>query len=348
MANLLDHQLASVKDQLGWSEIFSCQLKHDGSDRRYYRISHQTRPTRATLASKVIMQLGDEDKKNLQANRLEWIAIRDYLEQNGFLVPKLLATMPNTGLLVTSDLGDQTLADRIQQSEDPTTDIWHHYSQAIKIIERFLRLIPAPHQLWSSRVFDFDKFRQEITFFSQHFLKHYDLIPNPLEEAQVNREADILCRKAASASSFFTHRDFHSRNLMVTRDGLAIIDFQDARKGPSTYDLISLCFDPYVNITLNQRLALFQHGLTSVLERDSSGAHLWPYVLFQRQLKAIGSYSYLTNIVKRGSYLQYITPALQVLIHYRNRMTELPFLADTLIDRIAKFANTLTANKEWP
>jgi aminoglycoside/choline kinase family phosphotransferase len=114
------------------------------------------------------------------------------------------------------------------------------------------------------------------------------------------------------------HRDFHSLNVMVKNGTLAVIDFQDARIGPSAYDLVSLCFDSYVPFNNEQRMELMQNGIKHIgkklgAEMQKEVEAHWKPMLLQRQLKAIGSFGYLTMVKKRGDYLKYVRPALATL-----------------------------------
>jgi hypothetical protein len=105
---------------------------------------------------------------------------------------------------------------------------------------------------------------------------------------------------------------------MLKEQDLAIIDFQDARLGPATYDLVSLCFDSYIPLTESERIDLLNLGL-GVLRRQLPNLSTqeledgWRPMLLQRQLKALGSFSFLTNKKFRGNYLAYVSPALQTL-----------------------------------
>jgi aminoglycoside/choline kinase family phosphotransferase len=105
---------------------------------------------------------------------------------------------------------------------------------------------------------------------------------------------------------------------MVQNGKLAVIDFQDARLGPPSYDLVSLCFDSYVPFSATLRGSLMEAGLKRFgeLVPKSTIAEVretWKPMLVQRQLKAIGSFGFLTIDKKRGDYLKYVIPAVGTL-----------------------------------
>ena len=148
-----------------------------------------------------------------------------------------------------------------------------------------------------------------------------------------------LAQFLSQDSKWFVHRDYHSRNIMVKDDRLALIDFQDARLGPASYDLVSLCFDSYVPLSMDFRKSVFDKGVAEIaaqggVEASASILTYFRPMLLQRQLKAIGSFGYLTKEKKRGDYLKYVTPALQTLdpdLIFDDRW---PFLSKTLIQLI--------------
>ncbi len=126
---------------------------------------------------------------------------------------------------------------------------------------------------------------------------------------------------------------------MVTNSKLAVIDFQDARLGPPTYDLVSLCFDSYIPFKPSERAALLESIISRITEqvptlnRKDLLLEAGP-MLLQRQLKAIGSFGYLTVEKNRGNYLKYIVPALQTMQEDFVFHEKWPFLSQELLRQI--------------
>ena len=125
----------------------------------------------------------------------------------------------------------------------------------------------------------------------------------------------------------------------MLKDGsLYVIDFQDARLGPCSYDLVSLCFDSYVPLSLESRLGLVADALTMVGKtlhprvakqlRES-----WRPMLLQRQLKALGSFAYLTRL-GRQNYLKYIPEATAILSELDLFDSRWPFLSKEFLQSI--------------
>ena len=97
--------------------------------------------------------------------------------------------------------------------------------------------------------FDRDKLMWELNFFVKHFLEAYRGVVDPggAREA-LSEEWLAIADELAGEPRVLCHRDYHSRNLMLHDRRLYIIDFQDARMGPDTYDLASLLRDSYVDL----------------------------------------------------------------------------------------------------
>ncbi|PYR53881.1 MAG: hypothetical protein DMF91_27700 [Acidobacteria bacterium] len=119
--------------------------------------------------------------------------------------------------------------------------------------------------------------------------------------AELAAEPRVLC-----------HRDYHSRNLMLHQDSLYIIDFQDARMGPDTYDLVSLLRDSYVDIkdaAVDELIAYFL-ALKGVQD-DQEFRRRFDVMALQRNLKALGTFGYQTATRRNPVYIQYIPRTLR-------------------------------------
>jgi aminoglycoside/choline kinase family phosphotransferase len=124
-----------------------------------------------------------------------------------------------------------------------------------------------------------------------------------------------IVQELAADPRVLCHRDYHSRNLMLHDESLYIIDFQDARMGPDTYDLASLLRDSYVDIPdrdLDELLAYF----LALSGRQSDGhagefRRRFDLMALQRNLKALGTFGYQTATRRNPVYIQYIPRTLR-------------------------------------
>lgn len=321
-------------------------LAGDGSDRCYYRLTSPDLPINSdsnALPSLVLMQLSGSDAAALKSGGYEWIKIAEILGAKGIKVPRVIATVPDHAALIIEDYGDvmleSVIIEKVEQNDFAT--ITNLYRSCFENLATFLAITPAAGEVWTKRSFDEERFIWELNFFVAKFLEPVTkIVLNSAERQQFSREISSLAKFLAARSKFFVHRDFHSRNVMVCNGKLAILDFQDARLGPPSYDLVSLCFDSYVPFNRDLRHDLLSQAI-AIFEKSSgkqvaeSVREEWKPMLLQRQLKAIGSFGFLTIDKNRGNYLKYVQPALRTIIEQNLQDDRWPFVSGTLIERIA-------------
>jgi aminoglycoside/choline kinase family phosphotransferase len=165
--------------------------------------------------------------------------------------------------------------------------------------------------------FDVEKLNWELEFFATYFVQGYRGVPlGASERAALSEEWQAIVHELAAEPRVLCHRDYHSRNLMLREGSLYIIDFQDARMGPDTYDLVSLLRDSYVDIgdrELDELIAYF----LAVKRSDSAAAaddefrRRFDLMALQRNLKALGTFGYQTVTRRNTVYIQYMPRTLR-------------------------------------
>ena len=136
------------------------------------------------------------------------------------------------------------------------------------------------------------------------------------------------------------HRDYHSRNLMLTGGRLCIIDFQDARMGPDTYDLASLLRDSYVDIsgnTLDEFIAYFL-ALKRVTGEDAEFRRRFDVMAVQRNVKALGTFGYQTTSRANPVYIQYMARTLRYTRENLHKYPRFGRLTDILATHVPELA----------
>lgn len=327
--------VSAIAEALGQSRVEVSWLAGDGSDRCYYRIQCDDK-------SFVLMQLSGDDAVQLKNNGYEWVNIGRLLHEHGINAPQTVAQLPDFAALVIEDYGDLMMETQVLSSlakGDRVTAL-KLYRQSFEILSRFLEIKDRGHSNWSDRSFDTHRLNWELHFFQEHFLKNilgwnFTLTEQQAFDAESLRISEFL----ASNSKYFVHRDFHSRNVMITHEKLAVIDFQDARLGPPTYDLVSICFDSYVPLSAAERRTILAEGLNHLVAKNSGLSHKaiseeWGPMLLQRQLKALGSFGYLTTQKNRDNYLKYVPAALETLAAANVGHSQWNFLSIEMIEGI--------------
>jgi aminoglycoside/choline kinase family phosphotransferase len=135
------------------------------------------------------------------------------------------------------------------------------------------------------------------------------------------------------------HRDYHSRNLMYHDERLYIIDFQDARMGPDTYDLVSLLRDSYVDLpeqTVGELMAYFL-ALKGEPDQEEAFRVRFDLMALQRNLKALGTFGYQTTARRNPVYIQYIPRTLRYVRDNLARHERFSRLHDVLAAHVEEF-----------
>ena len=159
-----------------------------------------------------------------------------------------------------------------------------------------------------------DKLTWELDFFLKHYVSAYRnaVMPVPTFEA-TRHECRRIVEELAAERRVLCHRDYHSRNLMLHQGKVYMIDFQDARMGPDTYDLVSLLRDSYVDlndIAVNELIAYFLALAGGTVTEDEFRPR-FDLMALQRNLKALGTFGYQTTARRNPVYIQYIPRTLR-------------------------------------
>jgi aminoglycoside/choline kinase family phosphotransferase len=229
-------------------------------------------------------------------------------------VPAVVGHSDGLGILALQDLGDVTLQAHL--GAGTLTEHASLYRQAVAfvdVLQRRGRELESPEHLPYQIAFDIEKLTWELDYFARHFLEGYrGVILSAAERTALAGEWATIVEELAAEPRVLCHRDYHSRNLMVHEGQLYIIDFQDARLGPDTYDLVSLLRDSYVDVSdreLDELVAYFAalHGIADAVEFRRR----FDLMAVQRNLKALGTFGYQTITRQNPVYIQYIPRTLR-------------------------------------
>ena len=284
-------------------------LTGDASDRRYFRI---------LLADGESLVLALHAAP-IDFRTLPFANVSELLQKVPLPVPAILGHSDSDGVIALQDVGDVTL----QAHVGAATPSEHAaaYRQAVAAIELLQR---RGAELRSDRyvpyriAFDVEKLTCELEFFVRHFIEGYrGATLTAAERSALGTEWATLAEELASEPRVLCHRDYHSRNLMVHGGRVYIVDFQDARLGPDTYDVASLLRDSYVDVTereLDDLIAYFLALRKGTLSRGVADSRLDPgefrrrfdLVAVQRNLKALGTFGHQAAARGNPVYIQYM------------------------------------------
>jgi aminoglycoside/choline kinase family phosphotransferase len=289
---------------LGGSSARVVPLTGDASDRRYYRIIPADGPS-------IVLAL---HAGPIEFATLPFANVAELLRLVPLPVPLVLGHSDHLGILALQDLGDVTLQAHLGAAS-PTQHA-ALYRQAVALVDTLQR---RGTELRSDRyvpygvAFDVEKLTWELEFFVKYFVIGYRGVAlADSERGALLEEWAKIVDELAGEPRVLCHRDYHSRNLMLSDDSLYIIDFQDARMGPDTYDLASLLRDSYVDITDRELDDLIAYFLA--LKGQADGAEYrrrFDLMALQRNLKALGTFGYQTMTRRNPVYIQYMPRTLR-------------------------------------
>ncbi len=283
---------AFVESTLCQGRVVLSALGGDASFRRYFRFNNI-----------IAVDSPPQSQKNK-----EFIAIDEALIEAGIKAPKILAYDLKQGFLIEEDLGTSTFASvAIGDVREA------FYIKAISLLPKIAKVsLELPS-------FDEAFIKMEFGIFLEWLLdKTLHLSLSKGEVAMLDDSLATLIKCCRDQPQVAMHRDFHSRNLMVVGNELAVIDFQDMVKGPITYDAASLICDCYVDLGDDLRAELIAKSFDAL--KNSSLISAWSQDEFnvafnmtslQRHLKVLGIFNRLNLRDGKSGYLKDLPLVMQ-------------------------------------
>ena len=324
----------------------------DASNRRYYRLELDNAP----ISSLILMQLADPERFKVSeeavsgtvadVRELPFLNIQRPLARSGVPVPALHFYDEAAGLLYLEDFGDLTLFHACQR--DRESAVRKYYPLAIDTLVRIhLQLTARGTDADACQAFSRSFDESLLMWEFEHFLEYGIWVrrgKRPMcadDEHEIRNGFSSIAEWLAGQPQVFTHRDYHSRNLMVDGDRLGVIDFQDALLGPATYDLASLLRDSYVALDdgfVDEMIDRYITGMCAGLEPASrerllltdraAFRRLFDFTGIQRNLKAAGRFVYIDRVKGNPKFLADIPRTLD---YVRRNLAKYPELEPLLL-----------------
>ena len=288
-------------------EVKIAPIEKGGSDRKFYRVRCSPEQTL------ILVKYNLEREENRH-----YVQIAKFLVAHGIRVPKIYYHDPDEGLIWIEDLGDEDLFSYRRES-------WlvrrAFYESALDEIARLHRLPDDTSRAIRQDLpaeFNAALYLWEQNYFLENCLGRYF----GMNEAQSRELAALpalreIAERLARLPRVLVHRDFQSQNILLRNGQAYLIDFQGMRPGLVQYDLASLVYDPYVDLSSEEREALIayyreqqiKNGITVNGEFDST----LPLCAMQRLMQALGAYGYLGLVKGRKKFLKHIPAAVKSL-----------------------------------
>jgi aminoglycoside/choline kinase family phosphotransferase len=276
----------------------------DASFRRYFR---------ATVGEGSFIVM---DAPPSHEDVIPFIKVSHLLRDAGVQAPKIHAQQVEKGFLLLCDFGNRPYLESLGRE---TAD--GLYGDALESLIRMKRGVDI--RSCGLPLYDEARLRGEIGLFGEWFLTRLlEREASPAEQAVMEKTWRILVESAMQQPRVCVHRDYHSRNLMITDEhNPGVLDFQDAVVGPITYDLVSLLRDCYVAWPKDRvdawvrryHLRLMDEGLLA--DTDAERFLRWFDLMgLQRHIKVLGIFSRLHLRDGKAAYLKDIPRTLNYVV----------------------------------
>lgn len=328
MVNPPDTRLAALSDwlrlDLGLDVASVLPASSDASFRRYFRAQVGGEPF-------IVM-----DAPPVHEDVRPFIKVAGLLREAGVQAPKIHAQDIGQGFLLLCDFGNRPYLDSL--NEDSVDAL---YGDALDSLAKIKRGVDI--QSCGLPPYDEALLRREMELFPEWYLA--GLLKRPAtgaERAIMEQTWRMLVDSALEQPRVCVHRDYHSRNLMITdKDNPGVLDFQDAVVGPVTYDLVSLLRDCYIvwprqrveGWALGYQRRLLDEGL--IAEADPERFLRWFDLMgLQRHIKVLGIFSRLWLRDGKPGYLGDIPRVLDYVVEAAGRHPDMAEFLDLLQDGI--------------
>jgi len=304
-----------LRGELRWPLARIATASADASFRRYFRVWDRAG------ASCVVMD-APPDKEDIGP----FLKVTRLLAACGVHVPRMEAVDVPRGLILMEDLGSTQMLSELRAGGDPDR-LYGAALAALADIQQHGRGHAAELPPYDRAVL-----MREMQLLPEWFCRrHLRLAPDARTEALLAHTMEWLATAALAQPQVLVHRDYHSRNLMITRErSPGIIDYQDALHGPISYDPVSLLKDCYIEWPRARVEAWLRDYRDELLRRGvPAGASAEEFVRWfdlmglQRHIKVLGIFARLWYRDGKPGYLADLPLTLKYTREAAARVPEL-------------------------
>ena len=286
------------------------KISGDASFREFYRVKKNNKSTIIVFAKR-------EKFKNL----IVYSVVNKILNNYNISSPKLIKNFYGDNMIEISDLGDMSFYNYIKNKKNKFKD----YKKLIEIIFKLQKIKLKKNYFLGTKKIKFNKYtinslHKESDLFFDWYLKFLVKSKNlnTIKKA-LKHELNNVYKKLYFKNEYFTHRDFHASNVMISKKKLSVIDSQDAILGNPLYDLASLIDDIRIKLPKNLQNNLYNYYIRKAKFTAKEKNYLkndFDILSVQRNLKILGIFVRLYVRDKKSSYLKYL-PYTWLLIDRR-------------------------------
>jgi N-acetylmuramate 1-kinase len=308
------------------SDVKIRPIEKGGSDRKFYRI--RCSENQALILVKYNLER-DENR--------HYVEIAKFLNLHGIRVPRIYFHDQTEGLIWIEDLGEQDLYSYRHDSwlvrrafyESALDEIVKLHSLPEAVCVEMKEHLPAE--------FNAALYRWEQRYFFNNCLgRYFTVSESKRKELAALAGLREIARLLASLPRVLVHRDFQSQNIIIQNGQAHLIDFQGMRPGLAEYDLASLLFDPYVELSGAERSELISYYRQKQTDNgatvDGEFDNILQLCAMQRLMQALGAYGFLGLVRGHEHFLRYVPRAMRSLREIVVRSDDLEQLASVLSD----------------
>lgn len=279
-----------------------------GSGRRYYRAQDS--------AGTIVRMVCPPDETDYERH----IAYSRFFARHGVPVPRLLRVEPVSRQAEFEDLGDLSLYNYLQfpRTAEEVEDVYQRVLNSLISLHVDAYRHVGECNLLANRLFDYDYFRWETSYFLERFVEGLRGIRLEARDA-LEHDFDCLARTAVRLPKVIIHRDLQSQNIMITNGGPRLIDYQGARIASPAYDITSVLWDPYYRLddAMRERLVAHYIGMrTRRADADFCPQDFLDALVvcrLQRHMQALGAYGFLSVVKGKQHFLKYVPEGVRLL-----------------------------------
>ncbi|MGD2130130.1 MAG: phosphotransferase [Lysobacterales bacterium] len=290
---------------LGRDRVEPRPVSGDASFRRYFRLDDGART--------LILMDAPPDRED----SAPFVDIAGRLRAAGVYAPEIVHFDLDSGFGLLEDLGDELYRGLV--GPDTIDTLMPGLLDLLGTMARSVDAAGLPD-------YDASLLEPEMNLFTDWYLaRHRDIVLDSSDRATWTGVREQLVRSALAQPQVFVHKDFHSCNLLATPSGPAVIDFQDAVRGPVSYDLASLLWDRYIPWPRKQ-LENWMAEARTLLAPDTdrtSWVRYCDWMGLQRNLKIVGIFARLNYRDGKQGYLELIPRFYSYLLDVSARYPEL-------------------------
>ena len=313
------------------------KLQGDASTREYYRLNFDDPGN--LPKTMILMKL---PAPFIEAEN-DFLILRDYLHDCGIPVPEIFGKRPAEGKIYLGDCGDLLLEGALTSAS--ADEITRHYMNVIDILVKMQVHCTSSLAIGNpatTRKFDTAKYMYELEHAKKWFIiGHLKKNLSPEEDRKLTNWFLELVTPLEKEPLVFSHRDYHSRNIMIKDGNYFILDFQDAMMGPAQYDLVSLLFDSYVRLDDGIRNRLAAYYIEKLNSEDGNpvkGINIAKNLIrvsLQRNIKALGTFGFQAESRKNPFFLKYVPNTFDYVKSNIVKMDEFAESAEWILSLLA-------------